>query len=236
MVLEPVTMTTSLIESLRGGLVVSCQALPGEPLFRKEGSVMPLLAEAARRAGAVGIRANSPRDVREIREAVDLPVIGLDKREYPGGEQYITVTMAEVDGLVEAGAPVVALDATDRPRFDGQTLRAYVEQIRSRHPDLLLMADIATYDEGLAASRLGFDLVSTTLSGYTPQSQGAPAPDVELVRRLAQEVPTPVVAEGHVRRPEQARAVLDAGAWCVVVGGAITRPLEIATEFVDALR
>jgi len=137
-------MTSSVLDRLRGGLVVSCQALPGEPLYSPEGGVMPLLAEAARRAGAVGIRANSARDVREIRAAVDLPLIGLEKREYEGGEQYITVTMAEVDGLVEAGAPIVALDATARPRFDGSTLGDYVARIRERHPDVLLMADIAT--------------------------------------------------------------------------------------------
>ncbi len=225
-----------LLDRLRGGLVVSCQALPGEPLYVESGGVMPLLARAAERAGAVAIRANSARDVREITAAVGLPVIGLIKRDYPPFEPYITVTMDEVDALVDAAADVVALDCTLRTRPDGQSPSEFIAAIRQRHPGLPLMADIASYDEGIAAGLDGVDFVGTTLSGYTPETQGAPAPNVELVGRLAEDCAVPVIAEGRIRTPEQARAMLDRGAFCVVVGGAITRPLEIATDFVNALR
>ncbi|WP_298133439.1 N-acetylmannosamine-6-phosphate 2-epimerase [Micropruina sp.] len=227
---------TSLADSLRGGLVVSCQALPGEPLFVEAGGVMPLMARAAERAGAVGIRSNSARDVREIKAEVTLPVIGLIKQEYPPYEPYITVTMAEVDELVAAGADVVALDCTLRERPDGLTPGEFVAQIRAAHPGLPLMADIATYEEGMAAAAAGVDFVGTTMSGYTPQSEGAPAPNFDLVQRLAADAGVPVIAEGRIRTPQEARRMIDLGAFCVVVGGAITRPLEIATGFVEALR
>ena len=145
----------SVLDRLRGGLVVSCQALPGEPLYTETGGVMPLLARAAERAGAVGIRSNSVRDVREIKAAVSLPVMGLIKQEYPPFEPYITVTMAEVDALVATGADIVALDCTLRGRPDGLTPAQFVAQIRDAHPGILLMADIATYDEGMAAASAG---------------------------------------------------------------------------------
>ena len=229
-------MTQNLLAALKGGLVVSCQALPGEPLYTEAGGVMPLLAQAAERAGAVGIRSNSARDVREIKAAVALPVIGLIKKEYPPFEPYITLTMAEVDELVAAGADIVALDCTLRERPDGLSPAEFIAQIRDAHPGIVLMADIATYEEGIAAADAGADVVGTTMSGYTPHSAGAPAPNFELVERLVRDAGAPIIAEGRIRTPEQARRMLDLGAHCVVVGGAITRPLEIATEFVNALR
>jgi len=224
-----------LLNRLRGGLIVSCQALPGEPLFVAEGGVMPLLATAAAQAGAVAIRSNSTRDVREIKAAVELPVIGLIKKQYPPFEPYITATMAEVDALVAAGADIVAMDLTHRERVDGLSPAAFVSQIRAEHPGLALMADIATLDEGLAAAEAGVDFVGTTLSGYTPQSLTAPAPNFGLVEQLVAQTAVPIIAEGRIRTPEQARQMIELGAFCVVVGGAITRPLEIATEFVEAL-
>lgn len=226
----------AFLDSLRGGLVVSCQALPGEPLYVEAGGVMPLMARAAEQAGAVGIRSSSARDVQEIKAAVSLPVIGLIKREYPPFQPYITVTMTEIDELVAAGSDIVALDCTLRPRPDGLTPAEFIAEIRAAHPGLPLMADIATYEEGIAAAEAGVDYVGTTMSGYTPQSEGAPAPNYELVERLVADAGAPVIAEGRIRTPEQARRMLDLGVYCVVVGGAITRPLEIATEFVEALR
>ena len=229
-------MTSSiLLDRLRGGLVVSCQALPGEPLFVDHGGVMPLLATAAAQAGAVAIRSNSTRDVREIKAAVGLPVIGLIKKQYPPFEPFITATMVEVDALVAAGADIVALDLTHRDRVDGLSPADFIAQIRAEHTGLVLMADIATLDEGLAAADAGVDFVGTTLSGYTPQSAGSPAPNFGLVEQLASKTAVPIIAEGRIRTPEQARQMIDLGAFCVVVGGAITRPLEIAAEFVDAL-
>lgn len=224
-----------LLNRLRGGLVVSCQALPGEPLFVAEGGVMPLLAAAAEQGGAVGIRCNSARDVREIKAAVGLPVIGLIKKQYPPYEPYITATLAEVEALVAAGTDIVALDCTDRERVDGLSPAAFIARIRTEHPGLILMADIATLDEGLAAADAGVDLVGTTLSGYTLQSQGVPSPDFGLVEQLVMGTSVPVIAEGRIRTPREARQMLDLGAFCVVVGGAITRPLEITADFVRAL-
>lgn len=225
----------SVLTDLRGGLIVSCQALEGEPLYTETGGVMPLMAEAARRAGAVGIRANGTRDITQIRALVDLPVIGLIKRQYPPFEPYITVTTTEVDDLVEAGVEVIALELTERPRPDGLTPGEWVAQIRRRHPGQLLMADIATYQEGVAAAAAGVHLVGTTMSGYTPQSVGAPTPNLALLARLTDALDVPVIAEGGIHTPDQARAALDAGAYSVVVGGAITRPQEIAARFVAAL-
>jgi len=229
-------MTNSLLlNRLRGGLVVSCQALPGEPLFVSHGGVMPLMAAAAAQAGAVAIRSNSTRDVREIKAVVTLPVIGLIKKQYPPFEPYITATMAEVDALVAAGADIVALDLTHRARVDGLSPADFVAQIRAQHPGLALMADIATLDEGVAAADAGVDFVGTTLSGYTPQSAGAPAPNFGLVEKLASATAVPIIAEGRIRTPAHARQMIELGAFCVVVGGAITRPLDIAAEFVEAL-
>lgn len=227
---------TELLDGLAGGLVVSCQALPDEPMYRPDGGVMPLFAQAAQQAGAIGIRANSVRDIRDIKTAVDLPLIGIIKRQYEPHEPYITVTMREVDALAEVGADIIALELTSRQRPDGLSVADWVAQVRERHPDQLLMADVATFEEGVAAAQAGAHLVGTTLSGYTDASHGAPSPNVELVRDLVAALDVPVVAEGGVHMPEQARQMLDAGAHCVVVGGAITRPLEIARRFVAAIK
>lgn len=227
---------SNVVERVKAGLIVSCQALPGEPLYTDQGGVMPLLALAAEQAGAVAIRSNSARDVRQIRERVALPIIGLIKKQYPPYEPYITATMAEIDALVEAGADVIALDCTLRDRVDGMTPTQFIGAIKAKYPDQILMADIATFDEGVAAAQAGVEFVGTTLSGYTPQSADAQAPNFTLVKALVESVSAAVVAEGKISTPEQARQMLELGAHCVVVGGAITRPLEIAQRFMQAIR
>lgn len=225
----------SLLEKLRGGLVVSCQALPDEPLFSSE--IMARLAIAARQGGAVGIRANTPPDLREIRGAVpDLPIIGLFKVTVPGFDDvYITPRLEDAVAVAEAGADIIALDATLRPHPEGSAadlIRAVKQQTGK-----LVMADIATEADALAAVEAGADVLSTTLSGYTPDSPQLEGPDLDLVRRLvARNLPIPVIAEGRIHTPEQARAALDAGAFAVVVGGAITRPQQITARFVAAIR
>lgn len=226
----------ALIAALRGGLIVSCQALRGEPLYRADDSVMYLFARAAKLAGAVAIRTNGVHDVRAIRAETGLPVIGLIKQAYPDTDVYITPTMTEVDALVDAGATIIATDCTLRSRVGGQTLQDFLTQVRSRHSDTLLMADVSTYEEGLEAAACGVDFVGTTLSGFTPYSTAADGPDYALVRRLAEALQVPVIAEGKIHAPEQARQMLCEGAHAVVVGGAITRPLEIATRFASALK
>jgi N-acylglucosamine-6-phosphate 2-epimerase len=221
----------SIVAQLRGGLVVSCQALPDEPLHGA--AIMARMAIAAEQGGAVGIRANGPEDIAAIRAAVTLPIIGIYKDGDTG--VYITPSWQHAQAVAEAGADIIALDATQRPRPDGEQLAALIDAIHTRlHKPV--MADVSTLEEGLAAEALGADLLSTTLSGYTAYSRQHAAPDFDLVRSLVARARGPVIAEGRIHTPEEARRALDAGAFAVVVGAAITRPQTITHWFVAALR
>ena len=224
-----------LFEQLKGKIIVSCQAVPGEPLYVEEKSIMYLMARAAKQAGTPAIRTSSIRDVIAIKEETGLPVIGLIKIKYEGFESYITPTMKEVDELAAAGSDVIAFDCTAQKRGDGKTIDEFMAEVRKKYPDAILMADISTYEEGINAWRLGVDMVGTTMSGYTAHSPKTDGPDYELVKRLSAEVDIPVIGEGRVHSPEQAVEMLNAGAFAVVVGGAITRPLEIAQRFIKAV-
>ncbi len=225
----------ALFEQLKGKIIVSCQAVPGEPLYVEEKSIMYLMARAAKQAGTPAIRTSSIRDVIAIKEETGLPVIGLIKIKYEGFESYITPTMKEVDELAAAGSDVIAFDCTAQKRGDGKTIDEFIVEVRKKYPDAILMADISTYEEGINAWKLGVDMVGTTMSGYTAHSPKTDGPDYELVRRLSAEVDIPVIGEGRVHSPEQAVEMLNAGAFAVVVGGAITRPLEIAQRFIKAV-
>lgn len=225
----------ALLEQIRGRVIVSCQAVPGEPLYVEEKSIMYLMARAARQAGAPAIRTSSIRDVMAIKEETGLPVIGLVKIQYEGYESYITPTMKEVDDLAAAGADVIALDCTDRKRGDGKNVSEFISEVRKKYPSAILMADISTLEEGINAWKLGVDIVGTTMSGYTSYSPRLDGPDYELAGKLAAAVDIPVIGEGRIHTPEQAVKMLDTGVWAVVVGGAITRPLEIAQRFMKAV-
>ena len=219
------------IKQVNKRLVVSCQALDHEALFGAE--IMAKMAVAAQRGGACAIRANTPVDVQAIKEAVSLPVIGLYKEVLPDTPVIITPTWRHALALVKAGADMIALDATERPHPE-EDVPTLIKMIHEQ-TDCLVMADISTLSEGIAAEAAGADVVSTTLSGYTAYSLQGGMPDIELVKQLAQRVKVPVFGEGRYHTPEQVMQALDAGATAVVVGGAITRPQEITARYVKFL-
>lgn len=227
-----------ILEKLRGGVIISCQALPGEPMYSEKGGVMPLFAKSAKEAGAVGIRANSVRDIVEIQEVVDLPIIGIIKQDYEGADAFITPTMAEVDALVEIGVEIIALDATTSSRPYGESLEDLVKKIRKKYPHQLLMADCSTLEEMITAEKLGFDFIGTTLVGYTEQSKhlAINANDFEIIRQAREKIKAPIIAEGNISTPEKVKRVFELGVDSVVVGSAITRPLVIAKPFIEAAK
>ncbi|MBM7661765.1 N-acylglucosamine-6-phosphate 2-epimerase [Bacillus mesophilus] len=219
----------NFFSNVKGGLIVSCQALEDEPLHGS--TVMAKMALAAQMGGAVGIRANGPEDIAEITKTVDLPVVGLIKRDYTDSPVYITPTKKEVDELLGVDVAMIALDATKRERPNGESLEALVSYIHSK--GRLVMADISTYEEGVYAQEIGCDCVSTTLSGYTPYSPQTQDPDFTLIQELVKKLTIPVFAEGRISTPEKASTALSLGAHTVVVGSAITRPQNITKDFVN---
>lgn len=223
------------IETAYHKLIVSCQALPEEPLHSS--FIMGRMALAAKEGGAGGIRANSLEDIREIQRVVDLPIIGIIKRDYPGSPVRITPTLREVDELMEAEPGVIAVDATCRIRPDGSTLEEFYAKVREKYPRQKLMADCSTLEEMLRADALGFDFIGTTLVGYTQESQGhkIEADDFELIRQIVKMAGHPVIGEGNLNTPEKARRAMELGVYSVVVGSAITRPQWITENFVQAL-
>lgn len=226
-------MREEILRKIKGGLVVSCQALETEPLHSSY--IMGRMAYAAMEGGAVGIRANTPQDIVEIKRTVDLPVIGLYKVVTEGSDVYITPTMAEVDALVEAGSDIIALDATDRMRAGGVTIRELFPQIREKYSDMLFMADCSSYEDALRAQELGFDLAGTTLCGYTKETAGTEIPCYELLRKMCGNLDIPVIAEGGIWERGQLQEAFTCGIHAAVVGTAITRPREITKRFVDAI-
>ncbi len=224
------------IEKLRGKLIVSCQALPHEPLHSS--FIMGRMAKAAQEGGACGIRANTKEDIEEIKCQVDLPVIGIVKRDYEDSDVYITPTIREIDELMEVKPEIIAVDATVSIRPGGQTLDSFFKEIKEKYPGLLLMADCSTVEEALYADDLGFDFIGTTLVGYTAQSEGLKIEenDFEIIRKIVGRAKHPVIAEGNINTPEKARRVIELGAFSVVVGSIITRPQLITKNFAEALQ
>ncbi len=223
------------IEKLRGKLIVSCQALPHEPLHSS--FIMGRMARAAKEGGAWGIRANTREDISEIRLQVDLPVIGIVKRDYPGSSVYITPTMREIGELMEVKPEIIAMDATASQRPGDMPLDDFFQAAKEQYPHQLWMADCSTVEEALHADDLGFDFIGTTLVGYTKQSRNLKIEenDFEIIREIISKVNHPVIAEGNINTPGKARRVIELGAFSVVVGSIITRPQVITKIFSDAL-
>ena len=221
----------AFLAAVKGKLIVSCQALEGEPLHGA--AVMAKMARAAKIGGAAAIRANGPEDIASIKAAVDLPIIGLYKQGESG--VYITPTFEAAADIAEAGADVIALDCTNRPRPDGGQIRELLSRI---HHELKrpTFADVSTLSEARAAEDMGVSLAAPTLSGYTGGRPATAGPDFKLLARMVESLSIPVIAEGRIHTPEQARRALGMGAWAVVVGSAITRPRSITARFVAALR
>lgn len=221
----------SELERLRGGLVVSCQAPPGSPL--RDPAIMAAMAKAAAAGGAVGIRAEGIADLAAIQKTVDLPLIGIRKAIDPDGGVFITPSVASARALVDLGIRLIALDGTTRPRPGGDELHEVIDAIHQAGAAAL--ADVATVRDADHAVAAGADAVGTTLSGYTPDSPASTEPDLQLLEQLLRRLPVPVFAEGRFWTPAQAARALALGASFVVVGTAITNPVEITRRFADAV-
>ena len=208
------------LEQIKGKLIVSCQALPHEPLHSSY--IMSRMAVAAMEGGAAGIRAQSAEDINAIAQVCPLPIIGIVKRNYDDSEE-----------LLSTRAEIIAMDATCRKRPGGVPTKDLVDRVHEA--GRLAMADCSTFEECLAAQETGFDIVSTTLSGYTEYSPKLEGPDFDLIRRCADELSVPVIAEGRIHYPEELKMAFECGAFSAVVGGAITRPQEITARFVSSI-
>lgn len=228
------------LEKIRGKIVVSVQADQGEPFYPSE--AIALMARSVLDGGAAGLRMANAVNIRHIKSLwPDVPVIGITKPaaipENYEAMVYITPAFEDVRSLAEVGTEIVALDATRRPRPGGETLAEIVTKTRRAFPNLLLMADIATLEEGLAAAALGFDLVSTTLSGYTTETHEKlkSGPDFALLESLSRQINVPVIMEGRVWEPDEVTRAFACGAFAVVIGSAITRPHHITRRFCQAI-
>ncbi len=219
------------IGQIEGKLIVSCQALENEPLHSSY--IMGRMAKAAKEGGASGIRANTVEDIKEIRKNVQLPIIGIIKRDYPDSKVYITPTMREVEELEQIKPEIIAVDATIQVRPDRISLDSFYHEIRKRYPEQLLMADCSTIEEAVHADELGFDFIGTTLVGYTDYSKNMKIEenDFEIIRAILAKVKGKVIAEGNIDTPDKVRKVISLGCFSVVVGGAITRPQLITRKF-----
>lgn len=222
-------MTVELLTTLHGRLIVSCQAYPGEPM--RDPVIITAVAQAALEGGAAGIRAQGLDDIKMIRSRTTTPLIGLVKVGDDG--VFITPTVTDVKNVCSAGADIVALDGTARARPDHQPLTASINVIHSAAK--LAMADVGSLDDARHSVRSGADCVSTTLAGYTPSRPPTTGPDIELLAELVRQLKVPVFAEGRIRNPVDARRCLDAGAYAVVVGTAITHPTRITRSFLAEL-
>jgi len=211
------------------GLIVSCQANEGEILH--DYNIMGAMAVAAKAGGAKAIRCSGIRDIKEIKKAVDLPILGIIKAHYDDSSIIITPTLKEIKELCEEGVDCIALDATLRKRPNDEKLEDLVKYVKNNYPNIKLMADTAQVSEAINAEKIGFDIVSTTLCGYTEDTKGIEIPNIEIIKEYLRSVKIPVIVEGGVWEVGQLQKILELGVETVVIGTAITRPKEITERF-----
>ena len=225
----------SIIDSLKGGLIVSCQVQPDDPVYSIDFVVK--MAKAAEWGGAVGIRAKSPDQIAAIRKEVKLPIIGLWKIWHDDTDVFITPTLEAVKAVIDAGADIVAIDCTDQITHEGRPAWELLPIVRKEFPDILIFADVSNYDEAARAVELGADIVGPTLYGYTEATKDITGPDFREFACMCRDFSdkAAVIMEGHIYTPEDAMKVLYLGAHSVVVGSAITRPHYITKRFTDLL-
>lgn len=217
-------------------LIVSCQAEGDSPFNSPEG--VTRFAIAALQGGAAGIRTCGVEKTESIVKHTEVPVIGLTKAYFPDNTVCITGTFDDVRALIQTGVHIIAVDGTFRIRENNLSGPDYIAEIKHRFPDTLIMADISTIEEAQACKKAGADCVSTTLCGYTPETihESKNGPSIELLKNCVHLFPGyPVFAEGRYNTPEDAALAIEAGAWAVVVGSAITRPHLITKWFVEAI-
>ncbi len=225
---------SSILESLKGSFIVSCQAEGDDPFNSPE--YVALFAQAAKMGGAKGIRSEGLDKIATIMAQVDLPMIALLKSKFSDGTVSITGSFEAVDSLVKLSPAMIAIDGTSRTR-EGLSGSEFIAEVKRRYPNQLILADVATYKEALACQASGVDAVSTTLSGYTPETMGAgDEPDFDLIEKLAHELKIPLLAEGRINTPAQAARAIELGAWSVITGSAITRPRVTTSWFVEAMQ
>jgi N-acylglucosamine-6-phosphate 2-epimerase len=222
-----------IFDKIHKGLIVSCQSDVGDPFDSPEYTA--LFAKTAVMGGARGIRARGKESIEKILTVVDVPVIGLTKSQFEDGWVRISGSFGEVEELVESRCHIIAVDGTFRKRED-LSGPEFIQELKKRY-DCIIMADISTYSEGIACADYGADCVSSTLSGYTPDTQFYPKdePDYNLVAKLSREITIPIIAEGKINHPKFAKHMIEYGAWAVVVGTAITRPRVITKWFCDEI-
>ncbi|WP_228037830.1 N-acetylmannosamine-6-phosphate 2-epimerase [Nodosilinea sp. LEGE 06152] len=222
----------TIFETLQGGLVVSCQAPVDSPLHNA--SVIAAMAEAALKRGAVGVRIDTPAHIQAVRSRCDSPIIGLWKQVIPPSAVYITPQFHHAEAVAQAGSDIIAIDATQRPRPYGETLAQIIQRIHD-HLGKAVMADVDTLDNALRAVEAGADCVGTTLYGYTEDTQHHTPPGFDLLSTMVAQCPVPVICEGGIASPTQARQALELGAFAVVVGTAITGVDNLVTSYLQGI-
>jgi N-acylglucosamine-6-phosphate 2-epimerase len=229
------TKNRELIDSFKNGLIVSCQVQHDDPVYSEEFVVK--MAIAAQWGGAVGIRANDPAQIRAIKKAVDLPIIGLWKIWHDDTDVFITPTLEAAKAVWEAGAEIIALDCTAQITHEGRPAYELLPIVKKAIPEALVFADVSNYEEGVRAIELGADIVGPTLYGYTEATKHIEEPDLREFARMCRDFKDKayVIMEGHLYTPEDAMRCIYLGAHAVVVGSAITRPHLITKRFVDLL-